>query len=275
MKAFRKEVLVAVLILALAIVCGSGIQFLLTLQEIHRADQAADVLISETLTAVADYGNAERERCAAAAERMASLPQVKQQRLDDLHLELLMIVNPWSPLPEGYAPELATVVGDYLMDSRCAALAWQMIQDCSAYSGGLPMICSAYRTQEDQQMLYDNKVIRVMLEEYAPYEEALVRAAAEVALPGTSEHQLGLAADIIDEIYPYLNNFQETMPTQIWLSEHSPEYGFILRYPNGTSEITGIIYEPWHYRYVGEKFAREITARGITLEEYVAWRRGR
>jgi D-alanyl-D-alanine carboxypeptidase len=57
--------------------------------------------------------------------------------------------------------------------------------------------------------------------------------------------------------------------------EHAPDYGFILRYPPEASDITGIVYEPWHYRYVGEKFAREITKRGLTLEEYVAWRRGR
>ncbi len=275
MKAVRKEVLIAVLVLAMAIICGSGIQLLLTLQEIRQADQAADVLLADTLTRVSDYGDGERARCAEAAERLADLPQTKQQRLNDLHLELLMIVNPWNPLPEAYIPELETVVGDYVLDARCAAFARQMIQDCAAHSGGLPMICSAYRTQEDQQLLYDNKVIRVMLEEYASYEDALVIAATEVALPGTSEHQLGLAADIMDEIYPYLNAFQETMPTQLWLAEHAKEYGFILRYPNGTSEITGIIYEPWHYRYVGEKFAKEITARGITLEEYVAWRRGR
>ena len=68
---------------------------------------------------------------------------------------------------------------------------------------------------------------------------------------------------------------QREQEYQKWLKEHAADYGFILRYPPGSSDITGIIYEPWHYRYVGEKFAHEITNREITLEEYVAWRRGR
>ena len=138
------------------------------------------------------------------------------------------------------------------------------------------MIVSAYRTQEYQQMLFDNKVLRVQLENWqlSP-EEAAELAAREVAYPGTSEHQLGLAADIIDETYQYLNEWQETTRTQLWLMEHCADYGFILRCPTGTSDVTGIIYEPWHYRYVGVKFAKEITARGVTLEEYAAWRRGR
>ena len=146
---------------------------------------------------------------------------------------------------------------------------------CQAAGMGLPMICSAYRTQEYQEMLYENKVVRVMQEDWLGYEDALAEAAKVVAVPGTSEHQTGLAADIMDEVYPYLNEWQEHTEAQAWLMEHAPEYGFILRYPPDASDITGIVYEPWHYRYVGEKFAKEITKRGLTLEEYVAWRRGR
>ena len=75
--------------------------------------------------------------------------------------------------------------------------------------------------------------------------------------------------DIIDYNYPYLNEHQEDMPTQQWLMEHCWDYGFILRYPNDKSEITGIIYEPWHYRYVGVEAALEIRDLGLTLEEYL------
>ena len=114
-----------------------------------------------------------------------------------------------------------------------------------------------------------------MQEDWLGYEDALAEAAKVVAVPGTSEHQTGLAADIMDEVYPYLNEWQEHTEAQAWLMAHAPEYGFILRYPPDASDITGIVYEPWHYRYVGEKFAKEITKRGLTLEEYVAWRRGR
>ena len=75
--------------------------------------------------------------------------------------------------------------------------------------------------------------------------------------------------DIVDTDYWHLDEQQATMPAQIWLMEHSWEYGFILRYPVNASAIPGIIYEPWHYRYVGQDIAREIHELGITLEEYL------
>ena len=111
--------------------------------------------------------------------------------------------------------------------------------------------------------------------EGADREEAPAIAARSVAVPGTSEHQLGMAVDIIDEYYAKLDEGQEKTATQQWLMENCWRYGFILRYPNGTTDITGIIYEPWHYRYVGERYAREITELGVTLEEYLEMRRGR
>ena len=90
-----------------------------------------------------------------------------------------------------------------------------------------------------------------------------------MAIPGTSEHQLGLAMDIIDSANWKLDESQAKMPTQIWLMENSWRYGFILRYPDGTSEQTGIIYEPWHYRYVGKEIAAEIFELDVCLEEYL------
>ena len=90
-----------------------------------------------------------------------------------------------------------------------------------------------------------------------------------VAVPGTSEHQLGLALDIVDADNQLLDESQENTAVQKWLMEHSWEYGFILRYPNDKSEITGIIYEPWHYRYVGKEDAEKIHSQGVCLEEYL------
>ena len=90
-----------------------------------------------------------------------------------------------------------------------------------------------------------------------------------VARPGTSEHQTGLAVDIVDQNYQLLDEKQENTPVQQWLMAHCTEYGFILRYPTGKSKITGIGYEPWHYRYVGSDAAREITDQGLCLEEYL------
>ena len=275
MKKNRKEVLIAAVLLVLTVCSGFLIQAYLAMKEARRLDQEANAVMTAALDSVRSSADGVRKELAENKERLEGLPERKQKRLDDLQLDLLLVVSAASPLPEGYAPKLDVVVGEYEMDERCAAKCLQMIEDCQDAGMGLPMICSAYRTQEYQEMLYENKVVRVMQEDWLSYEDALVEAATVVAVPGTSEHQTGLAADIMDEVYPYLNEWQEHTDAQIWLMEHAPEYGFILRYPPDASDITGIVYEPWHYRYVGEKFAREITKRGLTLEEYVAWRRGR
>ena len=275
MKSFRLEIFLASLALFLTLASGVLIQMTLQIRDMRQAEMQAGVLMGGVLEELEGFFEGETASHAAAAARMADLAQKKQKRLEALELDLLTVVSRASPLQEGYVPELDTVIEEYQLDSRCAAVCWQMMQDCRAEFAGFPMICSAYRTQEFQQELFDNKVIRVMREKYCSLEEAEELAAEEVALPGTSEHQLGLAADIIDETYPYLDEWQETTGTQRWLKEHAADYGFILRYPPESSDITGIVYEPWHYRYVGVKFAREITSRGMTLEEYVAWRRGR
>lgn len=184
---------------------------------------------------------------------------------------LLILVNPWNTLPEDYTVELQQVTWDQeenqFVDARCADKLLRMIKDCFD-AGCTPYICSGYRTMEKQQFLFNNKIARLVAMGVSA-EDAPMQAAETVAVPGTSEHQLGLAVDIIDYNYPYLDEFQENMPTQKWLMENSWRYGFILRYPNDKSDITGIIYEPWHYRYVGVVAAKEIYDLGITLEEYL------
>ncbi len=218
-----------------------------------------------------------RERWAEQQAALTEEPAMRAEQRAQEQAELLILVNPWNPLPEGYTVELRQVGRefgtDYRMDERCADELEQMIFDCRE-AGNHPWICSAYRTQQYQQNLFDNKVLRVILEGNSP-EEAPAVAAMAVAVPGTSEHQLGLAVDIIDELYTNLDEGQESTSTQRWLMENCWRYGFILRYPVGATEITGIIYEPWHYRYVGERYAEEISALGVTLEEYLAMRRGR
>ena len=162
--------------------------------------------------------------------------------------------------------QLDTVEG-YLVDRRCARALAQMLADCRA-AGYEPIICSAYRTQEYQEMLYRNKILR-LLAEGVPNADAPTIAAQSVALPGTSEHQLGLALDLISETYTNLDQWQERTEVQQWLMQNCWRYGFILRYPNGTSETTGIIYEPWHYRYVGSETAKAVTESGLVFEDYL------
>mgnify|MGYP002520046564 FL=1 len=131
-----------------------------------------------------------------------------------------------------------------------------------------PYIGSAYRTHGDQVYLYNNKIQRLINEGYSE-EEARKLAGTVVAVPGTSEHELGLAFDLVDNDYRNLDEAQENTAVQKWLMENSWRFGFILRYPSDKSEITGIIYEPWHYRYVGKHEAQKIYESGLCLEEYL------
>ena len=173
-------------------------------------------------------------------------------------------------LPEDYTVDL-TPINDL---HQVATVAYddylEMMRECTN-AGHQPVVCSSYRTQEYQQGLFDRKIQRLLddpANNYS-YEEARRVAATEVAMPGTSEHQLGLALDIIDNRNWNLDESQASMPTQQWLTENSWRYGWILRYPNEKSEITGIIYEPWHYRYVGREVAAEIYRLDLCLEEYL------
>ncbi len=179
----------------------------------------------------------------------------------------MILVNPWNTVPEGYTVDLVAVNDLHIVDRSCLESLNKMLSDCKA-AGNSPAVCSSYRTQKDQEYLYSRKVAFYTDQGYE-LEEARKLAGTEVAVPGTSEHQLGLAVDIVDTNNWHLDESQATMPTQVWLMEHCWEYGFILRYPEGSSEITGIIYEPWHYRYVGVEIALEIQDLNITLEEYL------
>ena len=179
----------------------------------------------------------------------------------------VLLVNPWNPLPEGYEVELTDLGNGYQVASLCYDSLRQMLEDCTA-AGGSPKICSAYRTQGEQEYLFYRLYWKFRELGYGE-ESAYDNAATQVAKPGTSEHQLGLAVDIISSENGNLDHSQIWTFTQQWLMEHSWEYGFILRYPEEKTDITGIIFEPWHYRYVGTDIARELRELGICLEEYL------
>lgn len=181
---------------------------------------------------------------------------------------LLLLVNPWTPLPEDFVPgELVPVQNDQAVDARAYPDLQNMLGDMSQ-AGLSPLICSSYRSQERQQELYDNKVQRVMAEG-ASREAAQAEAARWVARPGTSEHQTGLAVDIVSLSNQMLDETQESTPEFQWLAENAWKYGFILRYPSDKSEKTGIAYEPWHFRFVGKEAAEEMHDLGLCLEEYL------
>ncbi|MBR5536375.1 MAG: M15 family metallopeptidase [Clostridia bacterium] len=179
----------------------------------------------------------------------------------------LTLVNPGNTVPADWSVDLVGIGNGHKVDRACYNDLMEMLAACKA-AGHTPAVKSSYRTQNAQKQLYENKVRQWKGYGYSE-EEARKQAATIVAIPGTSEHQLGWAVDIVDDRYHSLNEKQATMPTQIWLMEHSWEYGFLLRYPVGKSEVTGIIYEPWHYRWVGRDNARAIYESGLCLEEYL------
>ena len=185
----------------------------------------------------------------------------------------IILVNPWNSVPAYYEPDLVTLSTDIStrnikVDSSCYADLLQMIADCNAQC---PSVCvvSGYRTRDYQTGLHQRK-IRAFEQQGYSREDAQAAAAMVVAIPGTSEHELGLAVDIIDTRQWSLTENQANLPAQQWLMANSWRYGFILRYPEGKSDSTGIIYEPWHYRYLGREIAKEVFESGLTLEEYLA-----
>ncbi len=217
-----------------------------------------------------DKKQAQEEQQQQAAETLARQdePQkpepAKPSAADN---ELLTLVNPWNELPEDWQVDLVTLSNGLQIDRRCYDALQEMMDACRE-AGYEPLICSAYRTQETQQDLFNNKVAKLEAEGKS-HDEAVQEAGTVVAVPGTSEHQLGLTVDVVDVNNQNLTEEQEKTPTQKWLMANSWRYGFIHRYPNSKSDITGIIYEPWHYRYVGKDAAQEIFNKGITLEEYL------
>lgn len=180
---------------------------------------------------------------------------------------MLRLVNPWNALQPDFTVELETLQNGLRVDARICGDLDAMLSDCRK-AGLHPVICSAYRTQATQTRLYQNKVTRLRAAGYEEV-EAKTEAARWVALPGTSEHETGLALDIVARSYQSLDERQEQTTEQQWLMANSWKYGFVLRYPADKGEITGIGYEPWHYRYVGKEASAAMHETGLCLEEYL------
>lgn len=179
----------------------------------------------------------------------------------------LILVNQTHLVPEDYEVELKAIGSGHFIDTRAYEDFRAMIQ-AAKKEGVYIYVTSSYRSMEKQISLHDKKIEYYVMKGDS-YSEARRKAAEVVAVPGTSEHQLGLALDLVSSEYRKLDEKQENTKGFKWLKMHCAEYGFILRYPNEKTEITGIIYEPWHFRYVGKEAAQEITEQGVTLEEYV------
>lgn len=174
----------------------------------------------------------------------------------------LLLVNRDHPLTEQAEIETVTLSCGEIVDARIYPALQQMFDDMRQ-AGVYPVVASGYRTEEDQQRIYDERVAQYVAEGYTE-QDARAETEKWVALPGTSEHQTGLAVDInADGVNSYGYEVYD------WLDAHAHEYGFIQRYPEDKTDITGVSNEPWHYRYVGEEAAFAIWQSGICLEEYL------
>ena len=167
----------------------------------------------------------------------------------------MVLVNAWNPVPEDYETDLVTYEG-YEIDSSCVDALDQLLAACSNAGYGYELN-SIYRSVDHQPGIWDSRYSDYLDAGYGT-EEAKALVAQSVAVPGTSEHHLGLAADIggSEDMYA-------------WMQQHSWEYGFVVRYPDGKTDYTGIIYEPWHVRYVGLELAQELYTLNLCMEEYM------
>ncbi len=178
----------------------------------------------------------------------------------------LVLVNKNHPIADDYSFTLGTIKGAMQCDERILADLYAMLE--GALNDGVNLvICSPYRNDDRQQMLFDRKVDKYTAQGMS-YMEAYKTAAQAVTIPGSSEHQIGLAIDMVSDSYVSLNEgFGDTKAGQ-WLAAHAYEYGFVIRYPEGKEDITGIEYEPWHLRYVGKNAAKVLYDENLTLEEF-------
>jgi len=179
----------------------------------------------------------------------------------------LVLINKQHPIPEDYEFTLGTIKGSMKCDERIIGDLIAMFQ--AAKEDGINLeVRSPYRDLSRQEMLFGKK-IKLYMDRGMSYMEAYSYASRAVTVPGASEHQIGLAIDITSDTYKTLTEgFADTQAGK-WLAEHSCEYGFIVRYPLGKEYITGIEYEPWHFRYVGVDAAMAITEQGLCLEEFI------
>ena len=179
----------------------------------------------------------------------------------------LLLVNKKHKIPENYSMELEELELTHRADKRIVEPLKQMLADARK-EGLSPIICSSYRTNDKQKQLYNSKTMEYRREGYS-LEDAEEMASYWVAIPGTGEHETGLAVDIVSENYQMLDEGQEKTQEQKWLIDNSYKYGFALRYPTDKKEITMINYEPWHYRYVGIENATYMKEHDMCLEEYI------
>ena len=257
---------VAGLTVMLCVAVG-GVTFLLTHHAAIPSASAASA-ISMPAQSIADSTVSSAENTAAPANALGLTADEARAMLAD---PLMVLVNHTSKMPDDYTFDTkecgsATAVNKTLQTVACDA--FLSMQKAAAADGVTVWMQSGYRSVKYQTSLYERKT-KYYLDKGYDNATAKEKAAAVVNPPGYSEHNCGLAADLNSPEHTGLDEGFEKTAAFRWLCEHAGDYGFILRYPKDAEDKTEIIYEPWHWRYVGVENAAKINASGLCFEEYI------
>ena len=248
-------------------VAAGGVSFLLTRRAAIPSASAASA-ISMPAQSIADPTVSSAENTAAPANALGLTADEARAMLAD---PLMVLVNHTSKMPDDYTFDTkecgsATAVNKTLQTVACDA--FLSMQKAAAADGVTVWMQSGYRSVKYQTSLYERKT-KYYLDKGYDNATAREKAAAVVNPPGYSEHNCGLAADLNSPEHTGLDEGFEKTAAFRWLCEHAGDYGFILRYPKDAEDKTEIIYEPWHWRYVGVENAAKINASGLCFEEYI------
>lgn len=248
-------------------VAAGGVSFLLTRRAVVPSASAASA-ISMPAQSIADSTVSSAENTAAPANALGLTADEARAMLSD---PLMVLVNHTSKMPDDYTFDTkecgsATAVNKTLQTVACDA--FLSMQKAAAADGVTVWMQSGYRSVKYQTSLYERKT-KYYLDKGYDNATAKEKAAAVVNPPGYSEHNCGLAADLNSPEHAGLDEGFEKTAAFRWLCEHAGDYGFILRYPKDAEDKTEIIYEPWHWRYVGVENAAKINASGLCFEDYI------
>ena len=248
-------------------VAAGGVTFLLTRRAVVPSASAASA-ISMPAQSIADPTVSSAENTTAPANALGLTADEARAMLAD---PLMVLVNHTSKMPDDYTFDTkecgsATAVNKTLQTVACDA--FLEMQKAAAADGVTVWMQSGYRSVKYQTSLYERKT-KYYLDKGYDNATAKEKAAAVVNPPGYSEHNCGLAADLNSPEHTGLDEGFEKTAAFRWLCEHAGDYGFILRYPKDAEDKTEIIYEPWHWRYVGVENAAKINASGLCFEEYI------
>lgn len=248
-------------------VAAGGVSFLLTRRAVVPSASAASA-ISMPAQSIADPTVSSAENTTAPANALGLTADEARAMLAD---PLMVLVNHTSKMPDDYTFDTkecgsATAVNKTLQTVACDA--FLEMQKAAAADGVTVWMQSGYRSVKYQTSLYERKT-KYYLDKGYDNATAKEKAAAVVNPPGYSEHNCGLAADLNSPEHTGLDEGFEKTAAFRWLCEHAGDYGFILRYPKDAEDKTEIIYEPWHWRYVGVENAAKINASGLCFEEYI------